>query len=79
MSLFIRWGQWHYRKCLVNMRLKTLIAPILMAGVISTATPLALPLSAQAQRVEDIAETGLKLSAQNFHIYTSGNLRFVFR
>lgn len=78
MSLFIRWGQWHYRKCLVNMRLKTLIAPILMAGVISTATPLALPLSAQAQRVEDIAETGLKLSAQNFHIYTSGNLRFVF-
>jgi hypothetical protein len=60
------------------MRLKTLIAPILMAVAISTATPLILTLPAEAQRPEDIAVTGLKLSAQNFHIYTSGTLRFVF-
>jgi hypothetical protein len=60
------------------MRLRTLIAPILMAVVVSTAAPLILTLPAEAQRTEDIAVTGLKLSAQNFHIYTSGTLRFVF-
>ena len=60
------------------MRLKTLITPILMAVAISTATPLTLTLPAGAQRTEDIAVDGLKLSAQNFHIYASGTLRFVF-
>ena len=49
-----------------------------MAVVISTATPLILTLPAEAQRTEDIAVTGLKLSAQNFHIFTSGTLRFIF-
>ena len=60
------------------MSLKTLIAPILMVVAVSTATPLTLTLSAEAQRTQDIALTGLKLSAQNFHIYSSGTLRFVF-
>jgi len=60
------------------MRLKTLIAPILMAVAISTATPLILTLPAEAQRTQEIAAPGLKLSAQNFHIYTSGTLRFIF-
>lgn len=49
-----------------------------MAVVISTATPLILTVPAEAQRTEDIAVTGLKLSAQNFHIYSSGILRFIF-
>jgi hypothetical protein len=60
------------------MRLKTLIAPILMAVAVSTATPLTLTFPAQALRTEDVAVTGLKLSAQNFHISTAGTLRFVF-
>ena len=60
------------------MSLKTLIAPILLVVAVSTATPLTLTLSAEAQRTQDIALTGLKLSAQNFHIYSSGTLRFVF-
>ncbi len=49
-----------------------------MAVVISTATPLILTVPAEAQRTEGIAVTGLKLSAQNFHIYSSGILRFIF-
>ncbi|MCX6535214.1 MAG: hypothetical protein NT119_01455, partial [Actinobacteria bacterium] len=60
------------------MRLKTMITPIIMAVAISTATPLILTLPAEAQRTQEIAVTGLKLSAQNFHISTSGTLRFVF-
>ena len=52
------------------MSLKTLIAPILLVVAVSTATPLTLTLSAEAQRTQDIALTGLKLSAQNFHIYS---------
>ena len=60
------------------MSLKTLIAPILMVVAVSTATPLTMTLSAEAQLTQDIALTGLKLSAQNFHIYSSGTLRFVF-
>ena len=49
-----------------------------MAVAISTATPLILTLPAEAQRTQEIAAPGLKLSAQNFHIYTSGTLRFIF-
>ena len=60
------------------MRLKSLIAPILMAVVVSTAAPLILALPAEAQRTQETAVTGLKLSAQNFHIYSSGILRFIF-
>jgi len=60
------------------MRHKTLIAPILMAVAINTATPLILTLPAEAQRMQETAVTGLKLSAQNFHIYNSGTLRFIF-
>ena len=49
-----------------------------MAVAISTSTPLILTLPAEAQRTQEIAAPGLKLSAQNFHIYTSGTLRFIF-
>ena len=49
-----------------------------MAVAISTATPLILTLPAEAQRTQEIAAPGLKLSAQNFHIYSSGTLRFIF-
>lgn len=49
-----------------------------MAVAVSTATPLILTLPAEAQRTQEIAVTGLKLSAQNFHISTSGTLRFIF-
>ena len=49
-----------------------------MAVAISTATPLILTLPAEAQRTQEIAAPGLRLSAQNFHIYTSGTLRFIF-
>ena len=49
-----------------------------MAVAINTATPLILTLPAEAQRTQETAVTGLKLSAQNFHIYNSGTLRFIF-
>ncbi len=60
------------------VRLKTLLVPILMAVAVSTVAPLILTLPAEAQRIEDVAVTGLKLSAQNFHIGASKDLRFVF-
>lgn len=66
------------------MRLKTLVAPLLAAVAISTFASTTLVVQVQAQQVQPVEfvqgvlGNALRLTAQNFHIYTSGTLRFVF-
>jgi len=66
------------------MRLKTLVAPLLAAVAISTFVSTTLVVQVQAQQVQPVESVqgvlgnALRLTAQNFHIYTSGTLRFVF-
>ena len=66
------------------MRLKTLVAPLLAAVAISTFASTTLVVQVQAQQVQPVESVqgvlgnALRLTAQNFHIYTSGALRFVF-
>ena len=66
------------------MRLKTLVAPLLAAVAISTFVSTTLVVQVQAQQVQPVKSVqgvlgnALRLTAQNFHIYTSGTLRFVF-
>lgn len=66
------------------MRLKTLVAPLLAAVAISTFVSTTLVVQVQAQQVKPVESvqgvlgSALRLTAQNFHIYTSGTLRFVF-
>lgn len=66
------------------MRLKTLVAPLLAAVAISTFASTTLVVQVQAQQVQPVESVqgvlgnALRLTAQNFHIYTSGTLRFVF-
>ena len=66
------------------MRLKPLVAPLLAAVAISTFVSTTLVVQVQAQQVQPVESVqgvlgnALRLTAQNFHIYTSGTLRFVF-
>ena len=66
------------------MRLKTLVAPLLAAVAISTFVSTTLVVQVQAQQVQPVESVqgvlgnALRLTAQNFHVYTSGTLRFVF-
>lgn len=66
------------------MRLKTLVAPLLAAVAISMFASTTLVVQVQAQQVQPVESVpgvlgnALRLTAQNFHIYTSGTLRFVF-
>ena len=66
------------------MRLKTLVAPLLAAVAISTFVSTTLVVQVQARQVQPVESVqgvlgnALRLTAQNFHIYTSGTLRFVF-
>ena len=66
------------------MRLKILVAPLIAAVAISTFTSTTLVVQVQAQQVrpvqsvQAVAGNALRLTVQNFHIYTSGTLRFVF-
>ncbi len=60
------------------IRLKTLLASLLVAVAFSTIAPSTMSAGVQAQRVEATSPSSLKLTAQNFHIATAGPLRFVF-
>lgn len=66
------------------MRLKTLVAPLIAAVAISSFASTTLVVQVRAQQVQPVESVqgllgdALRLTAQNFHIYTSGTLRFVF-
>ena len=66
------------------MRLKPLVAPLLAAVAISMFASTTLVVQVQAQQVQPVKSVqgvlgnALRLTAQNFHVYTSGTLRFVF-
>ena len=66
------------------MRLKPLVASLLAAVAISMFASTTLVVQVQAQQVQPVKSVqgvlgnALRLTAQNFHIYTSGTLRFVF-
>ena len=66
------------------MRLKPLVASLLAAVAISTFVSTTLVVQVQAQQVQPVDSVqgvlgnALRLTAQNFHVYTSGTLRFVF-